>query len=196
MKRPSEARLPSIAVAAVAFLSGCAQQPNVAPAAARNMAMIRAYVDAANRGDPTYLDQYLAPGYLYHGPGGELDADGFKAFHDRVLAAFPGLTFEIDDLIPTGDKVVTRWTLHGVQRGEFQGIAATGKEVSVTGIIITRFENGQAVEEWEEADLLGMMQQLGVLAPRGEGGDRRSISTPPVAEGDGTPPRGRDRRRS
>ena len=41
----------------------------------------------------------------------------------------------------------------------------TGKEVTITGIIITRFESGQAREEWEEANLLGMMQQLGAMPP-------------------------------
>ena len=129
------------------------------------MAVIRAYVDAANRGDASYLDEYLGPGYVYHGPGGDMDANGFKAFHESVLSAFPGLTFGIEDMVAAGDKVVTRWSLHGVQNGEFQGIAPTGREVNVTGIIITRFENGKAVEEWEQADQLGMMQQLGVIPP-------------------------------
>ena len=163
MNQTSNAHVISIAILAMTVLSLCTTQAAESPVVAKNMAMIQAYVDAANRGDASYLDDYLAPAYVYHGPGGDLDVDGFKAFHNMVLSAFPGLTFEIDDMFGAGDKVVTRWTLHGVQRGEFRGIAPTNKEVTVTGIIISRFENGKAVEEWEEANLLGLMQQLGVI---------------------------------
>ena len=152
-------------VLAATVVSGCGRPRTEAATVAQNMATIRAYVEAANRGDANYLDGYLAPNYVYHGPSGDLDADGFKALHDAVLSAFPGLVIEIDDMLAAGDKVVTRWTLRGVHRGEFQGIAPTGKEVTVTGIIITRFKNGKAVEEWEEANLLGMMQQLGAMSP-------------------------------
>lgn len=152
-------------VSAAAFFSDCSSRASEAPAVAQNMAMIQAYVDAANKGDASYLDKYLAPDYVYHGPAGDLDADGFRAFHNSMLAAFPGLIFRIEDMIAAGDKVVTRWTLHGVHRGQFQGIAPTGKDVTVTGIIISRFKNGKAVEEWEEANLLSMMRQLGVVAP-------------------------------
>jgi predicted ester cyclase len=43
------------------------------------------------------------------------------------------------------------------------GIPATGKQVSIGGIAIDRFENGQSVEHWEVIDQLGLMQQLGVI---------------------------------
>lgn len=164
MKQTRSAYVLSMVVPALAVLSGCARQAGESPAIAQNEAMIQAYVDAANSGDASYLDEYLAPDYVYHGASGDLDADGFKAFHQAVLTAFPGLAFTVDDMIAAGDKVVTRWTLHGVQQGAFQGIAPTGREVTVSGIIISRFEHGKAVEEWEQADLLGMMQQLGAMA--------------------------------
>ena len=165
MNPSNKVRVLGVLVLAVAAVAGCERLVNEASTTADNTAMIRAYVDAANRGDATYLDAYLGPDYVFHGAGGDLDAEGFRAFHTMVLSAFPGATFTIDDLIATGDKVVTRWTLHGMHQGAFQGIPPTGRAVTVTGIIISRFANGRAVEEWEEADILGMMQQLGVMAP-------------------------------
>jgi predicted ester cyclase len=114
------------------------------------------------------LDEYFALNYVYHGPGGDLDLEGFKRLHNMVVSAFPGGRMTLEDMIAAGDKVVTRWTFRGIQKGEFRGIAPTGREVTVTGIIISRFENGQAVEEWEELDQVGMMQQLGVMPPSGE----------------------------
>ena len=47
----------------------------------------------------------------------------------------------------------------------------TGKRVTITGITISRIEGGKVVEEWEEVDRLGLMQQLGVVPPMGQGGD-------------------------
>ncbi len=70
----------------------------------------------------------------------------------------------IDDQIAEGDRVVTRWTARGTHKGEWMGIAPTGKPVTVTGILISRFAGGRVVEEWENYDALGMMRQLGAVA--------------------------------
>ncbi len=153
---------------AVTVLQGCSPRPARDAVDEQNVARIRAYVDAATRGDPTYLDEYFGPGYVYHGPGGDMDAAAFKAFHATVLAAFPGATMSAVAIAPSDDTLTTtRWQLHGTHAGEFLGIPATGREVTITGIIISRFRDGRVVEEWEEANLLGLMQQLGVVAPPG-----------------------------
>lgn len=155
----------ALLVAVASVFQGCSGQPAQEARVEHNRSMIRAYVDAANRGDESYLDEYFGPGYAYHGPGGELDAAGFKQFHHGVLAAFPGATMTVEDMVAAEDEVATRWTLHGVQKGEFHGIRPTGKPVTISGIIISRFEGGKVVEEWEEADVL---QQLGMPAgPQG-----------------------------
>jgi predicted ester cyclase len=52
------------------------------------------------------------------------------------------------------------WT--GTQRGDFMGMPATNKKVSVSGIEIARWKNGKAVEHWGVQDSPGLMQQLGV----------------------------------
>lgn len=66
--------------------------------------------------------------------------------------------------------VVTRWTFRGTHTGELMGIAPTGKQVTVTGISIDRVVGGKIVEEWNEMDDLGMMEQLGVVPPMGQAG--------------------------
>ena len=43
------------------------------------------------------------------------------------------------------------------------GIAPTGNEVAITGITIHRIEGGKIVEEWENWDALGLMQQVGAI---------------------------------
>ena len=71
------------------------------------------------------------------------------------------VTFE--DLISEGSKVVGRYTFRGTHQGEFMGIAPTGKKVEMSAITILRFDGDKCVERWNEGDLLGLMQQLGVV---------------------------------
>ena len=64
-----------------------------------------------------------------------------------------------------GDLVMTRWTAHGTYQGCDPTLpeAAVGKQATVTGISINRFEHGKSVESWGELDRLGMLRQLGVI---------------------------------
>jgi steroid delta-isomerase-like uncharacterized protein len=80
-----------------------------------------------------------------------------------LVAAFPDLHVEVEDLVTDGGKVVTRYSVHGTHKGELMGIPPTGRQVSIGGIAIDRFENGRSIEHWEYYDQMGMMQQLGVI---------------------------------
>ena len=66
-----------------------------------------------------------------------------------------------------GDKVVTRYTVSSIHQGEFFGVAATGEQITMSGISIDRFEDGKMVEEWPEYDLLGVMRQIGAVPDPG-----------------------------
>ena len=71
---------------------------------------------------------------------------------------------DVQDVIASGDKAVARLRISGTHQGEFMGIPATGKSVSVNLIDITRFgDDGLAREHWGVVDQLAMMQQLGVI---------------------------------
>jgi predicted ester cyclase len=78
--------------------------------------------------------------------------------------AFPNLSCTIEEQVAEGEKVVSRWTVHGTHQGEFFGVAPTGSQVEFTGIQIDRFdESGKIVEERAEVDLLGAMRQVGAV---------------------------------
>ncbi len=98
-----------------------------------------------------------------HGP------DGYKQLVSDVRSAFPDLRLTVEDQIAEGDMVVTRWTLTGTHKGDFMGIPSTGVQVTVTGIDIDRIAFGKIVEEWTSDDVLGLMQQLGVIPPMEQG---------------------------
>jgi hypothetical protein len=63
-------------------------------------------------------------------------------------------------MIAEGDKVAVRWTWSGTHTGEFMGIPATGRRITLTGVSIHRFADDKFVESWASYDGLGMMQQL------------------------------------
>ncbi len=74
----------------------------------------------------------------------------------------------VEDMIAEGDKVVTRYTEQGTQQGDFMGIPAMGRTVTITGIEIMRCADGKIAEQWIEGDALGMMHQLGVIPAPGQ----------------------------
>ncbi len=72
-------------------------------------------------------------------------------------------------MIAEGDKVVIRQTWSGTHKGEFMGIPATGRRVSIAVIDIIRVADGRFVEHWGQLDMMGMMQQLGAIPAPGQG---------------------------
>jgi steroid delta-isomerase-like uncharacterized protein len=94
---------------------------------------------------------------------GELRGEAVKQFHAYLFAAFPDAQRTVEDQLTDDQNVVTRWTASATHQGEFMGVAPTGKRVTMTGISIHRIADGKIVEEWQQWDSLGLMQQLGVV---------------------------------
>jgi len=131
--------------------------------------VIRLTEDFWNAKDINTIDRFYSPGLVTHSPNAPQDGnfDSFKKQSIEDFKAFPDLHIAINDLVAEGDKVVKFWTLHGTHKEEWIGIPATGKKVVFTGIEIFRIENEKAVETWVVMDLLGLLQQFGVIPPLG-----------------------------
>ena len=106
------------------------------------------------------IDRYMAADYVQHSKHAAAGRDGLKAFFTGLWAAFTEQTFSIDDVIAEGDKVVWRWTMRARHTGPFNGIGATGRTVTTTGISIIRVAGGRFVEHWGEQDTMGLVEQL------------------------------------
>jgi len=134
-----------------------------------NKTLARQAYDAFNQKNLAAYYELFTPDFVLHNASMTIQGlEGYKQFLSMYLAAFPDARLTLDDVIGEGDKVVTRQTLHGTHTGALMGIPPTGKQVSSTGIIITRLENGKAVEQWTNYDDLGLLQQLGVVPPPGQ----------------------------
>ena len=111
----------------------------------------------------TIFSEYYAPDCLMHATEGERSLEEDIQYSVIFFTAFPDLRATVEDMVAEGDKVVTRWTMHGTHEGTLRDISATGKQVTVKGVTIKRIANGKVVEEWSLIDMLGLMQQLGVI---------------------------------
>ena len=117
------------------------------------------------------VDELVAGDYIGHTPLDDIQGpEGAKQFDSMLHEAFPDYQVTVEDQIAEGDKVVTRWTCRGTHQGEFQGMSPTGQQMTMTGITIFRIANGKLVEGWTNPDLLGMLQQLGVVPAPGQPG--------------------------
>ena len=131
-----------------------------------NMAIVRKFFEVGpSKGDIAAADALLVPDFSLHVPL-PTPGPGIEAMNNVITtcrAAFHGLNVTVDDMIADGDKVTCRFTARGVHKGEFMGLPPTGKPIVMTGIEIFRLQNGKIVELWGEANLMGLMQQLGIL---------------------------------
>ena len=120
-----------------------------------------------NQGDLNLVDAIFTPDHVDHFSGGPdiQGPAGLKQFLGMFRQAFPDAQFTLDDRIVGDDRIAVRWTMHGTQQGEFQGIPATGNLVTVTGMAIHHFAGEQIQESWDYFDALGLLQQLGAVPP-------------------------------
>lgn len=86
-----------------------------------------------------------------------------------TLAAFSDVRSTIDDMLVDGETAVLRWTWEGTHSDTSPslGIPATGKRVRFVGCSGYYFREGKIAEQWEYGDMLGLLQQLGVIPALG-----------------------------
>lgn len=114
------------------------------------------------RGGPA--DALCASEYMaYIGGNPSLNLAGHQQFAAMFYAAFPDLKHTVEDTVATAEKVAVRFTLQGTQTGEFMGIPATGKPMTISAIALLQIADGKVTELRGIFDQLGLLQQLGVL---------------------------------
>ena len=138
-----------------------------------NKAQVRRLLEEGfSQGNTDVVDDVLNPDFVCHDPNSESGeirgAETIKGEIEYFRNAVPDLTYTVEEQIAEGDKVVTRYTVSGTHQGEFFGVAPTEERITMSGIMIDRFEDGRMAEEWPEYDLLGVMRQLGAVPAPGQ----------------------------
>jgi steroid delta-isomerase-like uncharacterized protein len=131
-----------------------------------NISIVRKFFEVGpSKGDLVAADALLHPEFSLHTPL-PTPGPGIEAMNNVVItcrAAFHGLNVTIDDILAEGDKVIARFTARGTHKGEFMGLPPTGKAITMSGIEIFRIKDGKIAELWGEVNLMGLMQQLGIM---------------------------------
>lgn len=128
------------------------------------------FEEAFNRGNLAVVDQILAPEFKLFvppslGEGPQLEGlDGFRQLVVGLRTAFPDVHFAVHDTTANDDTAMVSWTMTGTHRSEWQGIPATGRRVSLTGVDVFKLADGKIVEERIHGDYLGFLRQLGAIA--------------------------------
>jgi steroid delta-isomerase-like uncharacterized protein len=133
-------------------------------------ALVRRLVEEGqSQGNIEVVDELLAEDFADHSafPGVPPDREGAKQLFSALHAAFEDFRAVIHRQVAEGGKVATHKTFHGVQRGEFMGVPPTGRRVAFDVVDILYVRDGRITDHWTQVDLLGLMQQLGVVARPG-----------------------------
>jgi len=132
-----------------------------------NKAIVRClFAELWNNGKLSVADEIFTPNYEHHDSSTPDFGHGPESEKRRATlyrTAFPDLHLTIEDVIAEGETVMTRWSCRGTHKGDLNGIAPTGKQITVSGVTVARVSNGKIAEGYVNWDALGLMQQLGVV---------------------------------
>jgi len=138
---------------------------------ADNKAIVRRlYEEVWNKRKLEIISEVISPSHALQAPnisGSYVGPEAYKRQILLFLAGYSDLRFSIEDMIAEQDKVVACWTFSGTHRGDYMGIPATNKKVSVDGMTMHHVAGGKIMDSYSNWDALGMMQQLGVVPPLG-----------------------------
>jgi steroid delta-isomerase-like uncharacterized protein len=133
----------------------------------QNKAIVRRlFAELWNNGKLSVADEIFTPNYEHHDsstPDFGRGPDSEKKRATLYRTAFPDLHLTIEDVIAEGETVMTRWSCRGTHKGDLNGIAPTGKQITIYGMTVARVSNGKMAEGFVSWDALGLMQQLGVV---------------------------------
>jgi len=146
------------------FLSGQIAESNSDETVSMK-SQILSYYDCWNKGTVDAIDEILSEEYIRYEDGNfrqsHIGRETIKESIHSINCAYSELKISITDLFISGDRVTTVWRLTGIQTGEMGEIAPTGKQVDVSGVLISRISNGRIVEEWSFFNQLNLWTQLG-----------------------------------
>jgi len=110
-------------------------------------------------------DEIVSKNYINHNaaPTEEPGRQGLKNFVMYSHSGLKDIHFTIDDMIAEGDQVATRWTCTAIHHGEFAGVPATGRRVTISALNIHRVVDSQIAEGWLQWDIMGYLQQVGAM---------------------------------
>ena len=130
----------------------------------QNASIVKRTVDLINQQRLSQLAELTHLNFKRHDLAGALPevsgTDGPVNLVQMVLRAIPDIHYEIVQIVASNDRVAVHLRGTGTHRGEFLGVAGTGKRIERNGINIYRFQDGKVIETWQLLDVWGLMRQM------------------------------------
>jgi steroid delta-isomerase-like uncharacterized protein len=151
--------------------SGCSENCRIAQTEEQNKALILRIHAEVSAGNVDIFDEVLSPDYIRHCqamPPEFQELHGtevFKAFVSDFIQAIPDCNDAVEFIIAEGDKVAYVTTTTGTQTGQMGEFPASGKEFTLTNLVMHRIESGKVAETWISWDNVAMLTQLGHFPP-------------------------------
>ena len=120
------------------------------------------FYELFSKGEIDQVIALLGDGYLSHGFGGG-GPETLRRSLEGMRAAFPDLTFTVEDTITEADKVAVKTTMRGTHKGPFAGRPASGSPIEVGGCDVFRVRDGRIVEAWWLGDSGSLFMQIGAI---------------------------------
>jgi steroid delta-isomerase-like uncharacterized protein len=129
-----------------------------------NKAVMHRFTEFVNTANEKLATELIAPDAIFHVPGLSeplRGPAGYVTIIRMMRVGFPDIQWVLEDMVAEEDKVAARFTLRGTHQGTFFGVPPTGKTIVVQSMAFYHLSAGQLVEEHGQADMLGLLQQIG-----------------------------------
>lgn len=131
----------------------------------QNKVIVQKLIDGFNNRDTTIYEQVYSPNCSLYFPSSSTKpatrSEDLQSTKKNWIA-LPDIHWKIEEMVAEGDMVAARYTATGTQKEEWWGVPASGKKFETSGIFIVRIANGKVIDQREDADVLGLFQQLGM----------------------------------
>jgi steroid delta-isomerase-like uncharacterized protein len=131
-----------------------------------NKQIVRQFFELLDVHETDRMEQLLIStnNYSFQSSGRPImDWNGHKQLLAAITKAFPDLNHDIKDIVAEGDKVAVRLNVSGTHKSEFQGIAATGRKLSLEEMAFLIIIDGRITHGWITSDTMSFMQQIGAI---------------------------------
>ncbi len=141
---------------------------------ANKVLVYRWYEEVWNKQNERVIDELLSDDIVLYGLSESptefaTGPAAFKKYWRTILTALPDIQISVESTIAEDEKVVARCRVRATHLGEGLGVPPTGKKIHITGISISTFSNGKAIEAWNSFDMLSIYRQIGAFPARPKG---------------------------
>lgn len=116
----------------------------------------RQAIEIVCAGDLSRIEEFYAPDFTDH--VNDMAFHGYQGGRESVafyLAIFKNMRMEVEEQVTEGNRVASRWAIHGTYRG---------RQITLRGITISRFDqDGRTIEDRGHTDTISLLRQLGLI---------------------------------